>query len=191
MPLILASQSPRRKELLGLFGIPFEIRVADIDETMDHAMPAQQEVARVSRLKALAVPRSADDVVVAADTIVVCQGKVLGKPHSEAEARQMLQLLSGRDHQVMTGVTVLRGQREVVFTEITDLHFRELSDREIGRYIATGEPMDKAGAYGIQGGAALFVEKIDGDYYNVMGLPVCRLTQMLKQMAPELMEDQP
>jgi septum formation protein len=187
MPLILASQSPRRKELLGLFGIPFEIRVADIDETMDHAMPAQQEVARVSRLKALAVPRSADDVVVAADTIVVCQGKVLGKPHSEAEARQMLQLLSGRDHQVMTGVTVLRGQREVVFTEITDLHFRELSDREIGRYIATGEPMDKAGAYGIQGGAALFCEKMHGDYYNVMGLPVCRLGQVLKELAPDWM----
>jgi septum formation protein len=187
MPLILASQSPRRKELLGLFGIPFEIRVADIDETMDHAMPAQQEVARVSRMKALAVPRSADDVVVAADTIVVCQGKVLGKPHSEAEARQMLQLLSGRDHQVMTGVTVLRGQREVVFTEITDLHFRELSDREIGRYIATGEPMDKAGAYGIQGGAALFCEKMHGDYYNVMGLPVCRLGQVLKELAPDWM----
>ena len=189
MPLILASQSPRRKELLGLFGIPFEIRVADIDETMDHAMPAQQEVAGVSRLKALAVPRSADDVVVAADTIVVCQGKVLGKPHSEAEARQMLQLLSGRDHQVMTGVTVLRGQREVVFTEITDLHFRELSDREIGRYIATGEPMDKAGAYGIQGGAALFCEKMHGDYYNVMGLPVCRLGQILRELAPEIMEE--
>jgi septum formation protein len=154
---------------------------------MDHAMPAQQEVARVSRLKALAVPRSADDVVVAADTIVVCQGKVLGKPHSEAEARQMLQLLSGRDHQVMTGVTVLRGQREVVFTEITDLHFRELSDREIGRYIATGEPMDKAGAYGIQGGAALFCEKMHGDYYNVMGLPVCRLGQVLKELAPDWM----
>jgi septum formation protein len=87
----------------------------------------------------------------------------------------------------MTGVTVLRGQREVVFTEITDLHFRELSDREIGRYIATGEPMDKAGAYGIQGGAALFCEKMHGDYYNVMGLPVCRLGQVLKELAPDWM----
>ena len=187
MQLILASQSPRRKELLGLFHIPFTVRVADIDEAMDPQKPPFDEVARVSRLKALAVPRSADDVVVAADTIVVCQGKVLGKPHSEAEARQMLQLLSGRDHQVMTGVTVLRGQREVVFTEITDLHFRELSDREIGRYIATGEPMDKAGAYGIQGGAALFCEKMHGDYYNVMGLPVCRLGQVLKELAPDWM----
>ena len=189
MQLILASQSPRRKELLGLFGIPFTIRVADIDETMDPSLPAREEVARVSRLKALATPRCDSDVVVAADTIVVCRGRVLGKPHSGAEAKQMLQLLSGRDHQVMTGVTVLAGERAVTFTEITDLHFRPLSDREIDRYIATGEPMDKAGAYGIQGGAALFCEKMAGDYYNVMGLPVCRLGQVLKELAPQLMGD--
>ena len=99
----------------------------------------------------------------------------------------MLQLLSGCDHQVMTGVTVLRGDRERVFTEVTDLHFRPLTDKEIQRYIQTGEPMDKAGAYGIQGGAALFCEKMAGDYYNVMGLPVCRLGQVLKELAPELM----
>ncbi|MBQ8580103.1 MAG: septum formation inhibitor Maf [Oscillospiraceae bacterium] len=189
MQLILASQSPRRKELLGLFGIPFVIRVADIDETMDEARPAAEEVARVSRLKALAIPREPDDVVVAADTIVVCNGRVLGKPHGEEEAMQMLKLLSGRDHQVMTGVTVLCGVKEVVFTEITDLHFRTLSDGEIRRYIATGEPMDKAGAYGIQGGAALFCEKMAGDYYNVMGLPVCRLGQVLKELAPQIMGD--
>ncbi len=187
MSLILASQSPRRKELLGLFGIPFVIRVADIDETMDPAAPAQEEVARVSRLKALAIPRSADDVVVAADTIVVCQGRVLGKPRDTAQAKQMLQLLSGRDHQVMTGVTVLAGEKEITFTEITDLHFLPLSQREIDRYISSGEPMDKAGAYGIQGGAALFCEKMQGDYYNVMGLPVCRLGQVLKEAAPTLM----
>ena len=187
MQLILASQSPRRKELLGLFGIPFTVRVADIDETMDFSAPAEQEVARVSREKALAIPREAEDVLIAADTIVVCQGRILGKPHSEEEAYAMLRLLSGRDHQVMTGVTVLRGSQERVFTQITDLHFRELSDKEIYRYIATGEPMDKAGAYGIQGGAALFCEKMDGDYYNVMGLPVCRLGETLKELAPELM----
>ena len=187
MQLILASQSPRRKELLGLFGIPFTVRVADIDETMDLSAPADREVARVSREKALAIPREAEDVLIAADTIVVCQGRILGKPHSEEEAYAMLRLLSGRDHQVMTGVTVLRGSQERVFTQITDLHFRELSDKEIYRYIATGEPMDKAGAYGIQGGAALFCEKMDGDYYNVMGLPVCRLGETLKELAPELM----
>ena len=112
MQLILASQSPRRKELLGLFGVPFTVRVADIDETMDFSAPAAEEVARVSRLKALAIPREDDDVLIAADTIVVCQGRILGKPRDEAEAYAMLRLLSGRDHQVMTGVTVLRGKEE-------------------------------------------------------------------------------
>ncbi len=187
MQLILASQSPRRQELLGLFRVPFVVRVADIDETMDPARPPFEEVARVSREKALAVSRNAGDVVIAADTIVVCQGKVLGKPHDEAEAKAMLRLLSGRDHQVMTGVTVLRGEKSATITEVTDIHFRELSDREIEAYVASGEPMDKAGAYGIQGGAALFAEKMVGDYYNVMGLPVCRLWQLLREIAPQLL----
>ena len=189
MQLILASQSPRRKELLGLFHIPFTVRVADIDEAMDPAKAPFDEVARVSRLKAQAIPREAGDVVIAADTIVVCCDKVLGKPHSEEEAAQMLRLLSGRDHQVMTGVTVLTDTECITFTDVTDIHFRELSDGEIRRYVASGEPMDKAGSYGIQGGAALFAEKMVGDYYNVMGLPVCRLWMALQQAAPEIMED--
>ena len=187
MNLILASASPRRRELLGLFGIPFAIRAADIDEAMDPAKAPFDEVARVSRLKALATERQADDVVIAADTIVVCAGEVLGKPRDEADALRMLRLLSGRDHQVMTGVTVLRGAEAVTFTEVTDLHFRDLSEKEIARYVATGEPMDKAGSYGIQGGAALFCTGMKGDYYNVMGLPVCALGQVLKTAAPELM----
>ena len=186
MELILASQSPRRKELLGLFGLPFVIRVADIDETMDKTASAYDEVARVSREKAMAVERARGDIVVAADTIVVCENKVLGKPHSREEAMQMLRLLSGRDHQVMTGMTVLRGEKCLSCTEVTDIHFRELSPKEIAAYVATGEPMDKAGAYGIQGGAALFAEKMVGDYYNVMGLPVCKLRQLLFEVAPEL-----
>ena len=189
MQLILASASPRRKELLGLFRIPFTVRVADIDETMDPAMAPFDEVARVSRLKAMAVERTPEDVVVAADTIVVCQDKVLGKPRSAEEAVSMLQLLSGRDHQVMTGCTVVCGSRAETFTEVTDLHFRVLSRKEIENYVASGEPMDKAGSYGIQGGAALFCQRMAGDYYNVMGLPVCRLGQVLKGIAPELMED--
>ena len=189
MQLILASQSPRRKELLGLFGVPFTVRVADIDETMDPKKPAFDEVARVSRCKAMAVPRSAEDVVIAADTIVVVEGKVLGKPHSPEEAVQMLQLLSGRDHQVMTGVCVLLGNQQRVFTEVTDLHFRPLTEAEIRRYVATGEPMDKAGSYGIQGGAALFCQRMEGDYYNVMGLPVCRLGQVLAELAPQIIGD--
>jgi len=128
-------------------------------------------------------------VVIAADTIVVCDGQILGKPRDEADASRMLHLLSGRDHQVMTGMTVLRGEKCLTHTEITDIHFRALTAREIDSYIATKEPMDKAGSYGIQGGAALFADKMVGDYYNVMGLPVCRLGQLLRELAPEIMEE--
>ena len=189
MQIILASASPRRRELMGLYGVPFTIRAADIDETMDPGKPPFDEVARVSRCKALAVSREPEDVVVAADTIVVCQGEVLGKPRDKEDAARMLRLLSGSTHQVMTGCTVLQGSRAETFTQVTQLHFRPLSEKEIHRYIATGEPMDKAGAYGIQGGAALLCERIVGDYYNVMGLPLCRLGQVLRKIAPELMED--
>ena len=189
MNLILASASPRRQELLKLFGIPFAVRVADIDETINPGAAAFDEVARLSREKALAIPREKDDVIIAADTIVVCEGKILGKPHSEAEARQMLRLLSGRDHQVMTGCTVLHADICHSFTEVTDLHFRDLTDREIDRYVRSGEPMDKAGSYGIQGGAALFCTHMVGDYYNVMGLPVCALGICLRQLVPQLMEE--
>ena len=187
MQLILASASPRRKELLGLFHVPFVIRVADIDDTMDPSRAPADEVGRVSRMKALAIGRESDDVVIAADTIVVCAGRVLGKPHSPEEAVETLKLLSGRDHQVMTGVTVVRGNEIETFTEVTDLHFRELTEKEIHAYVATGEPMDKAGSYGIQGGAALFCSHMVGDYYNVMGLPVCRLGETLRRMAPDMM----
>lgn len=189
MKLILASQSPRRQELLKLFRRPFTVEVADVDEKMDDSQPAFSEVARVSRRKAEAVAREREDVVVAADTIVVCDGQILGKPKSTEHAVQMLTMLSGRAHQVMTGLTVVRGNEVVNCTEVTDLWFRKLSRKEIEDYVATGEPMDKAGAYGIQGGAALFVQRLEGDYYNVMGLPVCRLWQMLGQIAPEWMED--
>ena len=188
MQLILASASPRRKELLSLFGIPFVVKAADIDETMDPGKPAAKEVARVSKLKALAIDRQSEDVVVAADTIVVCDNQVLGKPKTRDQAISMLNLLSGRDHQVMTGCTVLKGNEMETFTEITDLHFLKLSRQEIIKYVESGEPMDKAGAYGIQGGAALFCEKLSGDYYNVVGLPVCRLWQTLLKLVPQWME---
>ena len=189
MNLILASASPRRQELLKLFGLPFAVRVADIDETMDPTKAPFDEVARVSRKKAQAVAQSNDDIVIAADTIVVCEGKTLGKPKSEADAKAMLRMLSGREHQVMTGCTVLWGDKCETFTEVTDIHFRPLSEKEIARYVASGEPMDKAGAYGIQGGAALFCSHMVGDYYNVMGLPLCHLGETLRHMAPELMEE--
>ena len=189
MNVILASQSPRRKELMGLFHIPFTVRVSDADETMDPSQPAHKQVELVSRRKAEAVAREANDVVIAADTIVVCDGQILGKPRDEEDAFRMLQLLSGRDHQVMTGMTLLRGDRCLSHTEITHIHFRVLSEKEIRAYIRTGEPMDKAGSYGIQGGAALFAENMVGDYYNVMGLPVCRLGLLLREIAPEIMEE--
>ncbi|MBE6951652.1 MAG: septum formation inhibitor Maf [Ruminococcaceae bacterium] len=180
MNLILASQSPRRRELLGLTGLDFIVRAADIDETMDETKSPVEEVARVSCEKALAVAREPDDVVIAADTIVVCEGKVLGKPKDEDDAFRMLSLLSGRNHQVMTGMTVLQGDEIVTYTEVTRIRFRNLLPGEIRAYIASGEPMDKAGAYGIQGGAALFCVGMEGDYYNVMGLPVCALSVILR-----------
>ena len=182
MNLILASQSPRRRELLGLTGLPFVVRAADIDETMDPGREPFDEVARVSRLKAEAVARKPEDVVIAADTIVVCEGEVLGKPRNEADAFRILSLLSGRHHEVMTGMTVVCGDKAITHTEVTRIHFRELHPEEIRAYIASGEPMDKAGAYGIQGGAALFADEMVGDYYNVMGLPVCRLAVILRSL---------
>ena len=182
MNVILASQSPRRRELLGLTGLPFIVRAADIDETMDSGRAPFDEVARVSRLKAEAVARKPEDVVIAADTIVVCEGEVLGKPRNEADAFRILSLLSGRHHEVMTGMTVVCGDKVITHTEVTRIHFRELLPEEIRAYIASGEPMDKAGAYGIQGGAALFADEMVGDYYNVMGLPVCRLAVILRSL---------
>lgn len=185
MNVILASQSPRRKELLGLLNIPFTIRVADVDETMDPARSPKEEVARLSRLKAEAIPHDPEDIVIAADTIVVHRDKRLGKPADPREAKAMLQDLSGNCHQVMTGLTVLQGDKRVTCTEITDVFFRPLTEKEIDDYVASKDPMDKAGSYGIQSGAALFVEKIHGDYYNVVGLPVCRLGQILKEFMEE------
>ena len=185
MAIILASQSPRRRELMGLLRVPLTVCVADIDETLDPPQAPYDEVARVSRLKAEATPRQKEDIVIAADTNVVCEGQVLGKPRDEADAFRMLRLLSGRAHQVMTGLTVLQGRKAVTCTEVADIHFRGLSDKEILDYIATGEPMDKAGSYGIQGGAALFADRLEGDYYNVMGLPVCRLNLILREFVED------
>ena len=185
MEVILASQSPRRKELMAHLNMPFIVRVADIDETMDPQKPPFKEVARVSRKKAEAILRNPEDIVIAADTIVVCDGTVLGKPADKQDAFRMLSMLSGRSHQVMTGLTVCRGDQHISTTEVTDVHFRTLSSQEIWDYIATKEPMDKAGSYGIQGGASIFVERIEGDYYNVMGLPVCRLSCILKDLTEE------
>lgn len=186
MKLILASQSPRRQELLGKLGIDFQIQVPDVDEQMDLQGDPAQQVAAVSLRKARAVQAECDDVVIAADTVVVCDGKILGKPQSPRHAAQMLRMLSGRAHQVMTGLTVLQADRLESCTEITTVHFKPLTDGEIARYVSSGDPMDKAGAYGIQSGATMFVEGIEGDYFNVVGLPLCRLYKVLQKVAPAM-----
>ena len=190
MGIVLASASPRRKELLERMGLDFAVRVAELDETMDPFAHPADEVARVAALKAKAVyPMCHDgDVIIGADTIVVCDSLVMGKPRSEAEAFSMLRRLSGREHQVMTGLCVLTDSYEEIVTVTTTLRMRPLSDEEIHAYIATGEPMDKAGAYGIQGLAAMFVVGLDGDYYNVMGLPVCTLTMILRKCGVKLLD---
>ena len=177
MEIILASQSPRRRELLERMGIKnFRIVTPDIDEHMERELPPEELVRRISAEKARAVREQAgmDAVVIAADTVVALDGAVLGKPADELEAFKMLSTLSGCRHQVYTGLTVLRGEERHTVSEETTVAFRELSEEEISCYIQTGEPMDKAGAYGIQGFGALLIEGIQGDYYNVMGLPVCR-----------------
>ncbi|MBQ8587454.1 MAG: septum formation protein Maf [Oscillospiraceae bacterium] len=183
MNIILASASPRRRELLERMGLRFSVRTADHDETMDLSADPEAEVRRVSELKARAVEQlcEKEDLIIAADTIVVCQGKILGEPADEAEAYEMLRLLSGREHRVITGLCVLKDGISYCHSEVTHLSFVELTDRQIRAYIATGEPMDKAGAYGIQGRASVFVPGIRGDYYNVMGLPVCALAQILEK----------
>ena len=185
MEIILASQSPRRRELMGFFPFPVTVRVSQADEKMDSAKRPEDEVSRISRNKARAVARADGDIVIGADTIVVCDGMILGKPKDEADAYRMLSMLSGRAHQVMTGVTVLQDEKCVSFTEITDVYFRALTEEEINDYIRSGDPLDKAGAYGIQSGASLFVERIVGDYYNVVGLPVCHLSQVLRAFMEE------
>ena len=187
MNLILASQSPRRKELMEQMGLTFTVRVADIDETMNPGLSLPHAVAELSERKAMAVAAAQDDVVVAADTIVVLGDAVLGKPRSHEEAKEMLRSLSGRHHQVMTGVTVRRGEKTERFTEITEVYFRPLTETEISAYVATNDPMDKAGSYGIQGLAGLFVEKLQGDYFNVMGLPICALGAALRRFGVEIL----
>lgn len=184
MAIILASQSPRRRQLLEQMGFTdFLIRPAQGEELADPNLDPGGLVEALSRQKALEISASADpeDLIIAADTVVAVDGQVLGKPHSIQQAQEMLSALSGREHTVYTGVTVCRGGQVLTQHEATTVRFRPLTAQEIDAYIATGEPMDKAGSYGIQGRGALLVEGISGDYFNVVGLPVCRLGRMLTQ----------
>ena len=188
MDIILASGSPRRKQLLAQMGIEtFRVISSDADETVEPGLSPARIVETLSARKAEAVAGHAKpgELVIAADTIVALDGAVLGKPADGPEAFRMLSALSGRRHQVYTGVTLLRDGERRTEHEVTTVTFRELTRDDITRYIATGEPMDKAGAYGIQGCGALLVERIEGDYFNVMGLPVCRLGRMLAGMGTD------
>ena len=180
MQIILASKSPRRQELLARMGVEFTVKIADIDETMDPFRNPADEVARVSLSKAEAVRGlcGEDDIIISADTIVVCDGLVMGKPRSESDAFSMVRRLYGREHLVMSGLTVLRGDQVENLTVTTKLRFRPLSDEEIRVYLAPGEPMDKAGPYGIFVLAALFVVGLGRDYYNVIGMPVWTCFQL-------------
>ena len=187
--LILASQSPRRQELLRRIGAEhFTVLVTDSDESWDPSWSPEELVGRLSARKAAAAAAQAGPgaVVLAADTMVFLDDKRLGKPADEAAAFEMLSALSGREHTVGTGVTVRRGDRADTRSEATAVRFRTLTAEEIRAYIATGEPMDKAGAYGIQERGALLVEGIRGDYFNVMGLPVLRLARMLRGFGIDL-----
>jgi septum formation protein len=185
--LILASSSPRRAEVLRNAGIEFEVRPADIDETRHPSEPAGDYVQRLALEKARAVAEAAmgteDSIVVGADTVVVNRGEILLKPESPADARRMLRQLSGGVHEVHTGLAVIRmpQRTERVIEEVTSVHFAQLSDAEIDAYIATGEPFDKAGAYGIQSFGGRYVTRVEGCYFNVMGMPLARLWATLKE----------
>lgn len=187
--IILASASPRRKELLSQIGIPFDIVISDAQEITKSSLP-EEMVEELSWLKAEDVREKLSEeerkkrVILGADTIVSCEGKVLLKPKDRQQAFEMLSLLQGREHEVYTGVTLLTAdsKRHITFHEKTIVHVYPMSEKEILNYIETGSPMDKAGAYGIQGEFAAFIRKIEGDYYNVVGLPVGRVYQELKKI---------
>jgi septum formation protein len=179
--VVLASASPRRRELLTLVGIRHEVRPANIDESYLAGETPRQHAERLAREKASAID-APGAVVIGSDTIVVVDGDVLGKPRDREHAREMLRRLSGRSHTVMTGVAVLWEGTLVSALEEVGVTFRELTDSEIEQYIDTGEPMDKAGAYGIQGYGATIVDAVDGDYFAVMGLSVNRLARLLREL---------
>lgn len=188
--IVLASGSPRRRELLERIGVTdFLVRVPEVEESFPEGLAPEQVVAYISREKAEAAVRLCNpgDIVITADTMVFLDDKRLGKPRDEAHALEMLTALQGRKHTVCTGVSVCQGERRLTGTESTGVFFRSATEEELRRYIATGEPMDKAGAYGIQGRGALLVERLEGDFFNVMGLPVLRLARMLETFGVSLL----
>lgn len=181
--LVLASKSPRRAELLKQAGISFVVRAHDTPERRRAGERPEDLVRRLARDKAMAVERADGEVILAADTTVVVNGEVLEKPADPQDAARMLALLSGREHQVLTGICLRTAMRDIVDCAVTRVVFSPLKPEEISAYVASGEPMDKAGAYGIQGLASKFVERIDGCYFNAVGLPVSRVYRYLSEMS--------
>ncbi len=182
--LVLASASPRRRELMALAGFDFEVITADVDEVFDPSIEPCELVMSLAFQKASAVAGgNPDAAVIGADTVVVLDGKVLGKPHSEDEAVQMLRELSGNTHEVYTGVCIIKGDKVHKFYECTKVTFWQLEDELIAQYVASKDPMDKAGAYGIQGNGCVLVKGIDGDYFNVVGFPIARFCREIKPFA--------
>lgn len=180
--LILASKSPRRKELLSLLKIPFEIVSADIDEKINENNDLRKEIEKLSYQKANAVfVNNRDAIVIGSDTIVRINNQVLGKPKSKQQAKQMLQTLSNNTHEVITAVSIIKDNNIETFSKIAKVTFYELTDKEIGDYIDTNEPMDKAGAYAIQGIGSKFVKSINGDFYTIMGLPIGELYHRIQK----------
>ena len=185
--LVLASASPRRQELLRSAGISFEVQPADIPENALPGEAAKDCAERLARDKALAVARRRPhDFVLGADTVVVVDGQLLGKPTDAADAARMLRLLSGREHQVITGVCLVVSGQPTVASETTVVTMSEITEKDIADYVASGEPMDKAGAYAIQGLASRWIPRIEGDYSNVVGLPVALVLRMLREHASEI-----
>jgi septum formation protein len=176
--LILASQSPRRRELMKYITDDYTVKVSDVDETLPDGISPEEAVLCLSKIKARPFA-SPQDTVIGADTVVAIDGEILTKPANKEDAALMLRKLSGKTHSVFTGVTVIKNGKEHSFYAETKVTFFNLGDDEIAKYVATGEPLDKAGAYGIQGYGCLLVEKIDGDYFNVVGLPVSKLNPRL------------
>lgn len=181
--LILASASPRRARILEALGLPFEVRPADVDESLLPGESPTDAVRRLAKFKASVVPRRPGVCVIAADTVVVLGARILGKPRDAADARAMLRRLAGRTHTVATGVAVAWEKKCAVAVDLTEVRFRRMDAREIARYVRTGEPLDKAGAYHIEGGGAAFIEAIHGSPSNVAGLPITTLRRLLKRAA--------
>lgn len=184
MRVILASASPRRRELLKYIFKEFDIIPADVDESLDDSVKIEKAAEYLAEKKAKFISgKYPDALVIGSDTTVVTGGKILGKPEDKTDAENMLKELSGKTHKVITGVSVFIGEKSVSFSEVTEVKFFNLSESEIEEYLKTDEWKDKAGAYGIQDSAGLFVEKINGDYNNVVGLPVARLNRVIKEMS--------